>query len=175
MRRLLLLRHAKSDRPPGLLDFDRPLARRGQEAATLMGKYLKHEKLRPDLVLLSPSKRTEQTWTFVEPHVGGEPEIRRERRIYEAPVATLLKVLHAVEPEFHDVLMIGHNPGFEDLATFLIGHGERDNVHRIALKYPTAGLAVIDFAHGKWAEIGARQGRLERFVTPKSLGSDEDD
>lgn len=174
MRRLLLLRHAKSDRPAGVLDFDRPLAKRGQEAATLMGKYLRHEKLRPDLVLLSPSKRTEETWKFVEPHVG-EPEIRREKSIYEAPVSALLKVVHAVEPAFHTVLMIGHNPGFEDLATLLIGHGERNDLHRIALKYPTAGLAVIDFSQKSWAEIGAREGHLERFATPKSLGSDEDD
>ncbi|MBF9233458.1 SixA phosphatase family protein [Microvirga alba] len=174
MRRLLLLRHAKADRPPSMLDFDRPLAKRGQAAAVSMGKYLRDEKLLPDLVLVSPSKRTEQTWKSIEPYLG-DPESRRDRRIYEATVATLLKVLHEVEPESRTVLMIGHNPGFEDLAQILIGHGDRDGLQRIGLKYPTAGLAIIDFSHGSWAELGRKEGRLERFVTPKSLGEGEDD
>ena len=71
--------------------------------------------------------------------------------------------------------MIGHNPGFEDLAKLLVGHGDRYAFARLTQKYPTAGLAVIDFDRENWSEIAPRSGRLDRFVTPKSLGAEEDD
>ncbi len=139
MLRLLLLRHAKAAWPPGVLDADRPLAPRGQEAAALMGHYIKRECLAPDLALVSPARRTEETWEIVRPIIG-EVRSRSEGRIYEAPVARLLTVLQEVEQ-----------------------------------KYPTAGLAVIDFPVESWAEVRRKSGRLECFVTPKSLGADEDD
>jgi phosphohistidine phosphatase len=71
--------------------------------------------------------------------------------------------------------MIGHNPGFEDLASLLIGEGDMDGILRLGHKYPTAGLAVIDFPHESWTQVTRKSGRLERFVTPKSIGADEDD
>jgi phosphohistidine phosphatase len=71
--------------------------------------------------------------------------------------------------------MIGHNPGFEDLAKLLIGEGDMDSILRLGQKYPTAGLAVIDFSQEDWREVTRKSGRLERFATPKSLGNDEDD
>ncbi len=174
MLRLLLLRHAKAAWPPGVLDLDRPLAPRGQEAAALMGQYLKSEELDPDLVLVSPARRTQQTWDLIRP-VTGEIDTRRDGRIYEAPVSRLVTVLQEVEPAARTLLMIGHNPGFEDLVSFLVGEGDMDGILRLAQKYPTAGLAVIDFPHESWSEIKRKSGRLERFVTPKSLGNGEDD
>jgi phosphohistidine phosphatase len=73
------------------------------------------------------------------------------------------------------VLVIGHNPGFEDLASLLIGEGDMDGILRLGRKYPTAGLAVIDFPFESWSEVKRKTGRLERFLTPKSIGADEDD
>lgn len=174
MRRLLLLRHAKAAWPTGVIDLDRPLAKRGEGAAVLMGNYLKDEGLAPDLVLVSPARRTQQTWDLVRPIIG-DVEARNDGRIYEAPAARLLTVLQEVGPEMHTVLMIGHNPGFEDLARFLIGEGDMDSILRLSQKYPTAGLAVIDFPQESWGEVARKTGRLERFVTPKSLGTSEDD
>jgi len=174
MLRLLLLRHAKAAWPSGVLDVDRPLAKRGREAALRMAHYLKDEHLAPDLVLVSPARRAMETWDLVQPLLG-DIEIRRDGRIYEAPVARLLGVLQEGEPEARTVLMIGHNPGFEDLAALLIGDGDRDGMVRMGQKYPTAGLAVIDFPHETWREVGRKSGRLERFSTPKSLGTGEDD
>ncbi len=174
MLRLLLLRHAKAAWPQGTLDIDRPLAKRGREASVLMGNYLKDEKLVPDLVLISPARRTLDTWDLVRPIIG-DVKVRHEPRIYEAPVARLLTVLQEVGPEKGTVLMIGHNPGFEDLAGHLIGDGDPDGISRMGQKYPTAGLAVIDFPHDSWSEVARRSGRLERFTTPKSLGTGEDD
>jgi phosphohistidine phosphatase len=174
MLRLLLLRHAKAAWPSGTLDLDRPLAKRGQEAALVMGDYLKSERLEPDLVVISPARRTQETWERVQPFLG-EIETRRDGRIYEAPVGRLLEVLRGIESETRTLLVIGHNPGFEELARLLIGEGDMEGILRLGQKYPTAGLAVIDFSLDDWADIAHRSGRLERFITPKSLGNGEDD
>jgi phosphohistidine phosphatase len=139
-----------------------------------MGDYLKSERLEPDLVLISPSRRTQETWERVQPFLG-EIETRREGRIYEAPIGRLLEVLREVTPETRTLLVIGHNPGFEELAKLLIGEGDMDGILRLGQKYPTAGLAVIDFALDDWSHVAHKSGRLERFVTPKSLGNAEDD
>jgi phosphohistidine phosphatase len=174
MLRLLLLRHAKAAWPSGTLDLDRPLAKRGQDAALVMGDYLKSERLEPDLVVTSPALRTQETWERVQPFLG-EIETRRDGRIYEAPVGRLLEVLRGIESETRTLLVIGHNPGFEELAKLLIGEGDMEGILRLGQKYPTAGLAVIDFSLDDWADIAHRSGRLERFITPKSLGNGEDD
>jgi phosphohistidine phosphatase len=139
-----------------------------------MANYLKDEDLVPDLVLVSPARRTLETWELLAPIIG-DIEVRHEPRIYEAPVARLLTVLQEVEPENATLLMIGHNPGFEDLAGLLASDGDRDGMSRIGQKYPTAGLAVIDFPEGGWRDVTRGSGRLERFMTPKSLGTGEDD
>lgn len=174
MLRLLLLRHAKAAWPPGVLDLDRPLAKRGQEAALVMGNYLRSERLEPDLAIVSPARRTQETWEHVQP-VLGDVEMRRDGRVYEAPAGRLLTVVREVEPQIRTLLVIGHNPGFEELARLLIGEGDMDSILRLGQKYPTAGLAVIDFDLESWEDVGKKSGRLERFVTPKSLGNGEDD
>jgi phosphohistidine phosphatase len=174
MLRLLLLRHAKAGWPPGILDVDRPLAKRGQEAALVMGDYLKRERLEPDLAIVSSARRTQETWERVQP-ILGEIEMRPDGRIYEASVGRLLEVVREVKPEIGTLLVIGHNPGFEELAKLFIGEGDMDSILRLGQKFPTAGLAVIDFELESWGDVGKKTGRLERFVTPKSLGSGEDD
>jgi phosphohistidine phosphatase len=174
MRRLLLLRHAKSASPDGVRDHERPLAPRGRKAAPLMAAYLRDEQLFPDLALVSSSRRTRETWDLVRPALG-EVETRFEPRIYEAPSERLLAVLREVPPSVRTLMIVGHNPGSADLARLLIGHGDRYAYARMAHKFPTAGLAVIDFATDGWAEVKPGGGRLDRFVTPKSVGADEDD
>jgi phosphohistidine phosphatase len=173
MRRLILLRHAKAGPKTGD-DIDRPLAPRGREAAPRMGAYLRDEGLLPDLALVSDSRRTRETWDLVRPSLG-DVEAHSEPRIYEAPPARLLTVVQEVEPSVRTVLMIGHNPGFHDLAQRLVGHGDRYAFAELKEKFPTAALAVIDFAADSWADVDAGAGRLDRFVTPKSLGAGEDD
>jgi phosphohistidine phosphatase len=168
MRRLMLLRHAKSDWSKGTPDVDRPLAARGKDAAPRMGAYLEQEQLLPDLALVSAAKRARKTWKLVRQYLG-ETEVMFEPRIYEAPAARLLSVVKETGPAVRTLLMVGHNPGFEDLAKLLIGHGDRYALARLAQKYPTAGLVVIDFAVESWADVAPRAGRLERFVTPKTL------
>jgi phosphohistidine phosphatase len=174
MRRLLLLRHAKSDWPAGTPDSERPLAGRGREAAPVMGAYLAAEHLIPDRVLVSPALRARETWDLLAPHLPGDVEVASEPRIYEAPAERLLAVVKEAPDAARALMLVGHNPGFEELATRLVGFGDRYAFARLARKYPTAGLAVIDFDTDHWAEIAPRSGRLDRFVTPKSLGQADD-
>ncbi|TNC14802.1 histidine phosphatase family protein [Methylobacterium terricola] len=172
MRRLILLRHAKSDWPDGTSDVDRPLAPRGQEAAPKMAAYLAAEGLIPDRVLVSPARRTQETWELVRPALGAVPD-ETVPQIYEAPVSRLLDVVKAIPDEAATALMIGHNPGFQDLARLLGRPGEARRA--LTRKYPTAAITVIDFAVESWAEVEAGEGTVERFVTPKSLGHGEDE
>jgi phosphohistidine phosphatase len=174
MRRLMLLRHGRSDWPDGLKDLDRPLAKRGQEAVPRVAAHMAEEQLLPDLALVSPARRARETWDLVAPKLGDVP-VRFEPRIYEAPAERILSVVREVGPEAGSVLLVGHNPGFQDLAKLLIGHGDRYAFARMGKKYPTAALAVLDFAAEDWRDLSPGSGRLDRFVTPKSLGQDEDD
>lgn len=175
MRRLMLLRHAKSNWPTGVADRDRPLATRGHEAAPVMGRYLADELLLPDLVLVSPARRTVETWELVAPTLPEKPPMHFEPRIYEAKMERLLEVVQDIEGNVRTLLMVGHNPGFAELATLLTGHGDRYAAARMSQKYPTSGLAVLDFAVDDWGDVAARGGRLDRFVTPASLGEGPDE
>jgi phosphohistidine phosphatase len=174
MRRLLILRHAKSDWPAGMADIDRPLARRGTEAAPAMGRYMAAEILLPDMVLVSPAQRTCQTWSLLRPELGGNIAERIEPLIYEAPWQQLLAVVQAVPDSVSTLLMVGHNPGSAELALALTGFGDRYAAQRLAAKYPTCGLAVLDLMEGGWASLAPRQCRLDRFVTPASIGAGPD-
>lgn len=172
MRRLILLRHAKSDWPDGASDIDRPLAPRGREAAPKIAAYLAAEGLIPDRVLVSPARRTQETWDLVRPALGTVPD-ETVPQIYEAPVSRLLDVVRSIPDEVATALMIGHNPGFQDLARLLSKPG--DARRALTKKYPTAGIAVIDLPATAWGEVEAGEGEVERFVTPKTLGHGEDE
>jgi phosphohistidine phosphatase len=169
MRRLMLLRHAKADRPPpGFPDRDRPLAPRGREEAPQIGAYMARHGLKPDQALVSPAARTRETWDLVAASLPATPS-RQEDRFYDASAAAILAVLKEVGAGSHALLVVGHNPGLQDLARLLIASGDVEARERLNEKLPTSGLAVIDFAFDDWAKLHTRSGRLDRFVTPRSL------
>lgn len=170
--RLLLLRHAKADRPPGVSDLDRPLDARGRAAAPRMGAYLAAEGLRPDLALVSPSRRTRETWEAAAEALGVVPT-QIVPAIYEAPPEALLDAVRAAPAEAGTLILVGHNPGIEALADMLVASGPRAARSRLAGGFPTAALAVITFAGEDWSAVG-RTGRLERFVRPKDLDAGAD-
>jgi len=120
MRRLTLIRHAKSDwSDPDLNDFDRPLNERGKKAAPLMGKRLASRSHVPDLLVSSPAKRARKTAQLIAKELGlAKTDIRFDEVIYEAPVDNLLEVLKALPDDCHPAL-IGHNPGLSDLGSWL--------------------------------------------------------
>lgn len=168
--RLLLLRHAKSAWPEGVADEERPLNGRGREAAQLIGDYLAREGLIPDLALVSTARRTQETWALVRESLPLTPRMRAEPALYAASPQEMLDVLKTVGAEPKTVLMLAHNPGTQELALGLSG-AQSDAPAKAAMaeKYPTAGLAIIDFPAAQWPGVRFGGGRLVRFVTPRSL------
>lgn len=169
MRRLILLRHTKSDWPAGLRDRDRPLAARGRRAAPLMGRVLVERGLIPDRVLVSTAKRTTETWALARAGHPELPEGMAEPRIYEAPAFLLANVIRETPDAVRTLLLVGHNPGMEDLAFELVGSGDEAARTRLSRKYPTGGLAVIGLDLDSWRDIARHGGRLEAFVVPRDL------
>lgn len=162
VKKLLLLRHAKSSwEDASLRDFERPLNKRGRRAAPLIGKFMNERKLRPDLVLSSPAQRARDTAALALEAGGIETELRYEERIYEADVPTLLEIIRQTEETCGEIMLVGHNPGLEDLLGFLTG----ENRHMT-----TATLARIILDSERWSDAGTRSsGRLELFVKAREL------
>ena len=161
MRTLYLLRHAKSSwKDDSLRDFDRPLKGRGREAAEQIGQVLARENLAATLVISSPAVRARETTQLVLKSAGVTTDPRFDERIYEADVPALLEVVSSIPDSAATAMLVGHNPGFENLLSFLTG----DDRHM-----PTCALARIDFAAASWREISEASGRLESFITPKDL------
>lgn len=168
MRRLMLLRHTKSAWPDGVDDHDRPLAKRGLQAGPVMGNHMAREGLLPDLAIVSTALRTRQSWELVQPGLG-EPVLKFDARIYEAPTGAILDVIRETAGDIMTLLLVGHNPGLQELAVALISKANGNDLTRLQEKYPTGGLAVIDFDVADWTRLNAGAGKLERFVTPRTV------
>jgi phosphohistidine phosphatase len=173
MRQLMLLRHAKAVPQGGMSDEERPLAARGRSDMPLVAQFAASRGLIPDLAIVSPSQRTHETWELFAAAFPAPPPHRLEPRLYAAPAERIRDVLRAAPDAVQTLLLIGHNPGFEDLARLLIGAGDTDALIRFGGAMPTSSLAAIELP-GDWASVAPRTGRLLLFVTPKSLGSDDD-
>ncbi|GLK82541.1 SixA phosphatase family protein [Ancylobacter defluvii] len=170
MLRLMLFRHAKSDWPAGVADRERPLAPRGRRAAPVMGTYMVRSGLTPSQVLVSPARRTLETWAAACDSWASPPPTTYEEAIYEAAPEMLLDVVRRRGTD-SPLMLVGHNPGLESLTSRLVAAADRA---RLPVKFPTGGLAVIDLPAKGWAEVGPGTGTLERFVTPRSLEAEED-
>lgn len=170
MLTLSLLRHAKSNwDDPSLKDFDRPLAKRGENAAPRMGAYMAAEGLAPELILCSPAVRARQTLDLVLPRIAGGPTVVYEDGFYLAAPSVMLARVRRIEAKVRHAMIVGHDPGMQGLALELAGTGEAELLQALAVKFPTGGLAVIRFKARDWSKVGPAKGRLERFVTPKML------
>jgi phosphohistidine phosphatase len=168
MRRVYLLRHAKSSwKDRSLADRDRPLARRGKRAAQAVAGHIEAERIRPDLVLCSPARRSRETLERVMVAFGERVETRFEEALYGASEAELRACLHALPPEVGSVMIVGHNPGLEDLALALASEGA--DRARLEAKFPTAALATIDLPANDWSAIDRGSGELVAYVRPRDL------
>jgi phosphohistidine phosphatase len=175
MRRLMLLRHAKSDwSVAGARDHDRALNARGREAAPKMGAYMARHALVPDLVVASTATRVSETLDLILPAFEARPQVQQDARLYGAGANALLGVIQATPRTAHSVLLVGHNPGIGELASSLIASGDVEARQQLLEKFPTAALAVIDFAVDDWSKVHPRGGRLDRFVVPRSLQAETD-
>ncbi len=170
-RRLILLRHAKSDWPD-VPDRDRPLAKRGRRDAPRIGRWLHEHGYQPDVVVVSAATRTRQTWDLVAPELGGSPAVHFEPRAYAASALTLLYLAQELPARYRTALLIAHNPGLSELATSLAAPPESDsatnNGPRPAVSLPTAAVAVFDFP-GDWSSLTPGHARLISLTTPANL------
>ncbi|HEY7688831.1 MAG TPA: histidine phosphatase family protein [Dongiaceae bacterium] len=171
MKRLLLLRHAKSSRDnPRLADFDRPLAKRGREAAPEVGQFLSKSKLVPDLVLCSTARRTQETADLALASFRRDITVRLMDPLYLAPPEQILKSIRGVEAKVKTLMVIGHNPGMAQLANHLADGGDKTALQHLRQKFPTAALAVFEADVDSWSKF--ERGTLLQFVTPKDLDND---
>jgi phosphohistidine phosphatase len=158
---LFLLRHAKSSwKDQSLPDFERPLNRRGKNAAETMGRYLKRELIVPELVLSSPALRARETIERVAKAAKWSPEIRFDQRIYEAGGLRLLDVVSQIENERKSALLVGHNPGIQELLMLLTGESKR---------VPTAALIKVELKTSKWLNAADKRAKLAWLIKPKDL------
>jgi phosphohistidine phosphatase len=172
MRRLMLLRHSTAGKTgPGQSDLDRVLTPEGHADAAMVGAYLVNHSFQPDHVLVSPAARTRDTWRNVAAALGGSPDAKFDRRIYNATAQALFNVIAEAPDQARTLLLLGHNPGLHELAILLTATGYIDIRERLRENFPTSGIAIIDFALDSWSKLHPHAGRLERFVDPKLIAS----
>ena len=181
MRRLMLLRHAKteSDAPSGR-DQDRRLDNRGrQDAADIGGWIGRHPAFFPVLVLVSHAIRAHQTWEIAweaMKELAPEPVVELVPDLYGADPTQLLQIIRdASASDPARLMLVGHNPGMHELALALTGGGDASARKALADNLPTSGLAVFDFDVDDWTDVAFRRGRLVLFVSPKLLKQASDD
>jgi phosphohistidine phosphatase len=163
MKRLIVVRHAKATHKPGFADPDRPLTSRGRRDAKAAGQWLLGQRLIPGLVLCSPSLRTRQTWDRLAAGLGTghDIEVQYDSRLYLADEDDALDVIGETPDDVRTLLIIGHNPAMQQVASSLTGQGD--------LGFPTTAIAVADL--GSWVRLVPGAGSARAFWTPRSAGS----
>ena len=174
MKRLLLLRHAKTE-PAGseIEDHQRKLLERGRLDAPAIGKYLAERKYFPDLILSSTARRTVETVELVVEQLPRRQHIDYVDQLYLVGWRAMLAVIRTVREPVATLLVVGHNPGMEQLATELsrqpVKRKERDRFDLIEEKFPTCAVAVLDFNVARWRDVAPARGELIDFVRPRDL------
>ncbi|NEV76975.1 histidine phosphatase family protein [Rhodopseudomonas sp. BR0C11] len=172
MRRLILLRHAKTERDaPSGKDHDRRLEDRGRSDAAEIAAWLAAEHLVPDQVLISTATRTRQTWDVLSElfPANREPQVAYLSEMYSASSSQLLQAIHEVSAGINQLMLIGHNPGLHELALALTCTCNEAERRKLSGSMPTAAVVVIDFPIADWADASFGTGKLQHFVSPKVL------
>jgi phosphohistidine phosphatase len=168
MRTLYLLRHAKSSwAEPALPDRQRPLAPRGRRDAKRIAKHLVRIEIQPELVLCSSALRTRETLKLVRVALGTTSTVRLEDELYGASAEQLLERIRLVPASTASVMMIGHNPGLQELALLLAEDGA--DLDRLEEKFPTAALATLTLPKAAWSQVVPGAAVLTAYVVPKQL------
>lgn len=160
-RRITLIRHAKSSwTNPDLDDFDRPLNKRGERDAPVMGQRLSSRGARPSLIMTSPALRAKTTALIIAREIGYPREfLQRETELYLADPDTIIAIVAGQDDGFQDIMLVGHNPGLTQLSNRLTGAGI-DNV-------PTCGIVSVTLDVPGWADLDGQRGQLDYFDYPK--------
>ncbi len=171
MKTITIFRHAKSGEKdnPKIDDFDRPLADKGLKAATKMGIAMRDRKLRPNLILCSPSVRTRQTLSLASAEAwDNAPRVRYDRKLYDASAQTLFQAMKELPEDVSHVMIVGHNPGLQELAVALAPLGSPAR-QQFKDKLATAAVATFDFDVERWRDLQPGEGQLRLSITPNSL------
>lgn len=171
MKILGLFRHAKSDwHDQRARDFDRPLNKRGRKGAAVMGKHIRDHGIKWNRIIASPAVRVTQTIEIASQAANTKVPVMWDRRIYLASSATLLDLLREQEDDPASILMIGHNPGFEDLIFDLVPDDGSSPLRDIVEeKFPTAAYAVLELDCDNWSELRENSARLVHLARPRDL------
>ncbi|WP_350334860.1 SixA phosphatase family protein [Coralliovum pocilloporae] len=176
MLRLMLLRHAKSSwTGTTQTDFDRTLNERGRRSAALMGHHLSDHRLVPERILCSSAQRCRETLAGLLPYFSSAMDIDVSRPLYDAMDDDYIDHIHAFGGNARSLMLIGHNSATQDTALSLIGSGNPELIEQMNAKFPTAGIAVIDFDKTAWSTITASSGRLVAFFRPRDLAANDMD
>jgi len=167
LRRLVVLRHAKSAWPRGVDDHERPLGPRGLRDAPAAGRALAAADCLPDLALCSTAERARRTWELAASQWGTPPPVRHDPRLYGAEVPELLAVVREVPPEVGTLLLVGHNPGLEELVLELAGDGLDDALDDVRTKFPTSAIAVLAWHGDSWHDLAAGTALLTGMIVPR--------
>ncbi|MFD8519658.1 SixA phosphatase family protein [Streptomyces capillispiralis] len=170
LRRLVVLRHAKAARPEGVADHERPLAPRGRGDAPAAGRALAEADCLPGLALCSTAVRARLTWELAAAEWGTPPPVRHDPRLYHAGVPELLAVVREVPAEVETLLLVGHNPGLEDLVLTLAGDGLDDTLDRVREKFPTSAIAVLSWRGAGWRDLAPGAALLTYVTVPRGGG-----
>jgi phosphohistidine phosphatase len=173
VKTVYLLRHAKSAwNNPDTEDHDRALNARGRAACTALARHMVAAKITPQLVLVSSAVRARETWERIAQELVQPFPVRELASLYLAEPRTMRKLIRGLDDKLASVMLVGHNPGFEELAHNLAAAGAPLALKRMAEKFPTGGLATLVFATDRWQAVARDIGRLADFVTPTGLGAD---
>ena len=165
-RRLVLVRHAKSARPVGVPDHERPLSGRGRRDAQAAGRWMAAEGPRPDLALCSTAVRARQTWELVG-HLLTPVPTRYSPELYDADADQLLDLVAGVPASVRVLVVVGHEPTLSVTALRLAGRrSDRRALEALADKFPTTGIGVLRF-EGEWAGVRDARVALETFAVPR--------
>ncbi|MFG2790271.1 SixA phosphatase family protein [Streptomyces sp. NPDC048419] len=172
LRRLVVLRHAKSAWPVGVADHDRPLAPRGLRDAPAAGRALAEADCLPDLALCSTAVRARQTWELASAQWGTPPSVRLDPRLYGADATELLGVVREVSTEVETLLLVGHNPGLEELVLDLAGDDLDDALDEVRAKFPTSAIAVLAWHGPAWDMLDPGTALLTDMLVPRGRKGD---
>ena len=159
MKTLFVLRHAKSSwENPDWSDFERPLNSPGLDAARFIGELIYERGLQPQMIVSSPAKRAKQTAVLVKEIAEVSKPVKFDERIYEASPLTLFNLIREFDEKWESILIVGHNPGFENLVRMLTGE---------TVSMPTAALARINLDIENWHDVETSSNELEFLIRPK--------
>lgn len=167
LRRLVVLRHAKSAWPLGVPDHERPLAPRGNRDAPAAGWALAETDSLPDLAVCSTAVRARRTWELASAQWGTPPPVRYDARVYAADVPELLDVVRATPDHVRTLLLVGHNPGLEELVLDLAGDALDDTLDDIRTKFPTSAIAFLSWHGATWAALAPGTALLTDMIVAR--------